>query len=136
MLWDESALDSALMDEGLSEPCKAFVQHTHVCHVLLCFFAGDFPGSHARIPRDAWLAEILLQVAFFFIPGTFCEIFPPRPAYIQPAPARVRAGGATPTGAPPSRLPRGSLRRETTRGTQSTSAKRATHPPSPTRLAR
>lgn len=88
MLWDESALDSALMDEGLSEPWKAFVQHKHVRHVLLCFFAGDFPGSHARIPRDAWLDEILLQVAFFFIPGTVCEIFPPRPAYIT-------AGAAT-----------------------------------------
>ena len=73
-----SAIDSALLADGrLSFPCKRFLAHRHSQHLLEAFFAGDFPYSKARIPIDAGLIQIILQLVFFFLPGTFCEVGSP-----------------------------------------------------------
>lgn len=73
-LWSESPLDSAVCDDEPSEGCKNFVTHRHVRLLLRSFFSGDYPGSKARIDRNAWAIEVALQVFLFFLPGTVCEV--------------------------------------------------------------
>lgn len=77
-LWTESPLDSAICDDQPSEACKNFVTHRHVRLLLRSFFSGDYPGSKARIDRNAWAIEVAIQVFLFFLPGTVCEVMDPR----------------------------------------------------------
>lgn len=80
-VWADSPLDSAIEDDGQSQACKAFTTHKHVRYLLNCYFAGDYPGSKVRISREASLLRVAAQWLFFFLPGTFCEVRPPRKAY-------------------------------------------------------
>ena len=57
-------------------PCMRFVAHRHCQHTLDKFFAGDFPGSNARIPPAASLLAIAAQALLPFLPGTLVEVMP------------------------------------------------------------
>ena len=77
LLWHASVLDSAAEEDGLlSLPCMRFVAHRHCQHTLDKFFAGDFPGSNARIPPAASLLAIAAQALLPFLPGTLVEVMP------------------------------------------------------------
>jgi hypothetical protein len=77
LLWDASVLDGASEEDGLlSLPCMRFVAHRHCQHTLDKFFAGDFPGSNARIPPESSLLAIATQALLPCLPGTLVEVMP------------------------------------------------------------
>ena len=77
LLWDCSPLDSSSMEDGLlSLPCMRFVAHRHSQYTLDKYFAGDYPGSKARIRHSATLIGIAIQALLPFIPGTVVEVMP------------------------------------------------------------
>ena len=75
-LWPSSCVELAVDFGGRSQPMRRFVAHRHSQYLLEAFFAGDYPNSNARVPIDSNLVQILLQCAFFYVPGTFCEVMP------------------------------------------------------------
>ena len=77
LLWDSSPLDSSSMEDGLlSLPCMRFVAHRHCQYTLDKYFAGDYPGSKARIRHSASLFGIAIQALLPFLPGTIVEVMP------------------------------------------------------------
>ena len=69
LLWEASSLDSAGEDDGwLSVPCMRVVSHRHAQHTLDKHFAGDFPGSPAKVSTRASLLKVLLQACLPFLP--------------------------------------------------------------------
>jgi hypothetical protein len=77
LLWKDSPLDSSSMEDGmLSLPCMRFVAHRHCQYTLDKYFAGDYPGSKARIRHSATLVGIALQSLLPFLPGTIVEVMP------------------------------------------------------------
>jgi len=76
-LWDASALDCSCEDDGrLAVPSKKVVYHKHARSLANRYFHGDSPGSRARIPLGSPWSRIVLQLVFFFVPGTLCEVMP------------------------------------------------------------
>ena len=70
-------LDSSSKEDGLlSLPCMRFVAHRHSQYTLDKYFAGDYPGSKARIRHSATLIGIAIQALLPFIPGTVVEVMP------------------------------------------------------------
>ena len=53
-----------------------FVAHRHSQYTLDKYFAGDYPGSKARIRHSATLIGIAIQALLPFIPGTVVEVMP------------------------------------------------------------
>ena len=82
-LWPFSCHELAVDFGGRSAPMRRFVAHRHSQYLLEAFFSGDYPNSMARVPLDAYLVQILLQCAFFFLPGTFCEVMPVNAAVME-----------------------------------------------------
>ena len=75
--WETSALGHALgLDAVHAQPCTAFVGHRHSQYALDKYFAGDYPGSSARIPNNAGIFAIMMQSLLFFVPGTIVEVEP------------------------------------------------------------
>ena len=77
MLWADSPLEGAAEEDGLlSMPCMKFISHRHCQYVLDAYFAGDYPGSQARISQTASVTAIMLQCVLPFLPGTVVEVMP------------------------------------------------------------
>merc|ERR1719197_494032 len=53
-----------------------FISHRHCQYVLDAYFAGDDPGSQARISQTASVTAIMLQCVLPFLPGTVVEVMP------------------------------------------------------------
>lgn len=76
--WSDSVLETALFEDGdTSVPCKEFVAHRHSQYALEKFFAGDYPGSKARIPIESGLFAIFVQALIsLVVPGLIVEVDP------------------------------------------------------------
>lgn len=76
--WTDSVLETALFEDGdTSVPCKEFCAHRHSQYALEKFFAGDYPGSKARIPIESGLFAIFIQALIsLLIPGLIIEVDP------------------------------------------------------------
>ena len=77
VLWTESPIELAAHKQGeLSAPSMRLIVHRHSRYLLESYDCGDYPGSLARIPQNTHPFWIVLQIFFFFLPGTFCEVMP------------------------------------------------------------
>jgi hypothetical protein len=76
--WSDSVLETALFEDGdTSVPCMEVIAHRHSQYALEKFFAGDYPGSKARIPIESGLLAIFVQALIsWVIPGLIVEVDP------------------------------------------------------------
>ena len=66
-LWNNSCLDMASTEGGLSFPSIQFVAHRHCQGAFDRFFVGDFPDSRGCIEPYVGLQQILLQAMLPFL---------------------------------------------------------------------